>query len=235
MNAFTAIVGLVTAFAAYSIICSALVEWLSATLGLRPRLLRHSLRRLLRGGAIHEAVVTHPMLEGLRLEDRARTYPDYVAPETFALALMSVAMKFTPAGPGIPGTVAVNPKPNWTTDDLTLAEAMVQGTSNVGPVQARLEEWFKDSMETISGQYKRQTQLLTLVAASAVTFALQFDTLGTFAALGGRPPSGLALPTASGYVLSIIGLSFGAPFWFDLLKRLVNLRQTGLPPDEKPK
>jgi hypothetical protein len=43
---------------------------------------------------------------------------------------------------------------------------------------------------------------------------------------------GLTLP---GLLLSIVALSLGAPFWFDLLNKLVNLRQSGVPPDEQQK
>lgn len=43
---------------------------------------------------------------------------------------------------------------------------------------------------------------------------------------------GLTLP---GLLLSIVALSLGAPFWFDLLNKLVNLRQSGVPPDEQGK
>jgi hypothetical protein len=35
-----------------------------------------------------------------------------------------------------------------------------------------------------------------------------------------------------GLLISCLALSLGAPFWFDLLSKLVNLRQTGVPPDE---
>jgi len=38
--------------------------------------------------------------------------------------------------------------------------------------------------------------------------------------------------TVVGWVVTAIATLFGAPFWFDLLKKFVNLRQTGLPPDE---
>lgn len=44
-------------------------------------------------------------------------------------------------------------------------------------------------------------------------------------------PAALAL-TVPGLLLTIIALSLGAPFWFDLLNKLVNLRQTGVPPQE---
>lgn len=33
-----------------------------------------------------------------------------------------------------------------------------------------------------------------------------------------------------GWILTAFALSLGAPFWFDLLKRLVNLRTAGIPP-----
>ena len=41
--------------------------------------------------------------------------------------------------------------------------------------------------------------------------------------------------TVPGLLLTIIALSLGAPFWFDLLNKLVNLRQSGTPPDEEKK
>ncbi len=34
-------------------------------------------------------------------------------------------------------------------------------------------------------------------------------------------------------LLSTIAVSLGAPFWFDTLKRLVNLRTAGISPDER--
>ena len=37
----------------------------------------------------------------------------------------------------------------------------------------------------------------------------------------------------SGIILTALAARQGAPIWFDLLKRLVNLRGTGVNPDEK--
>jgi len=36
-----------------------------------------------------------------------------------------------------------------------------------------------------------------------------------------------------GCALMAVAVSFGAPFWFDLLQRFVNVRGTGPVPDEK--
>jgi hypothetical protein len=38
-----------------------------------------------------------------------------------------------------------------------------------------------------------------------------------------------------GVVLSTAAVSLGAPFWFDVLKRLVNIRSSGVPPSERAK
>jgi hypothetical protein len=36
-----------------------------------------------------------------------------------------------------------------------------------------------------------------------------------------------------GLLVTVLAISLGAPFWFDLLNRLVNLRSTGKPPDPR--
>ena len=73
----------------------------------------------------------------------------------------------------------------------------------------------------------------------------------------GRPPASVTPPTGSprcvsldrllraelrwtdalnvaGWLLTAIAISFGAPFWFQLLNQLVNLRAAGPPPEVKP-
>lgn len=37
-----------------------------------------------------------------------------------------------------------------------------------------------------------------------------------------------------GWLLTIIAVSLGAPFWFDMLNRFMNIRSTGRAPDERP-
>jgi hypothetical protein len=34
-------------------------------------------------------------------------------------------------------------------------------------------------------------------------------------------------------LLTVIALSLGAPFWFELLKRIISIRSAGANPDEK--
>jgi hypothetical protein len=38
-----------------------------------------------------------------------------------------------------------------------------------------------------------------------------------------------------GWMLTILAISLGAPFWFDMLNKLVNIRSAGKSPDEAAK
>jgi hypothetical protein len=44
-----------------------------------------------------------------------------------------------------------------------------------------------------------------------------------------------ANPSPLGLLLTIIAVSLGAPFWFDILNKFINIRNTGRAPDEAPK
>ena len=43
------------------------------------------------------------------------------------------------------------------------------------------------------------------------------------------------LRKVAGWLLTAFAVSLGAPFWFDLLNRFINLRVSGKAPEEKPK
>ena len=45
-------------------------------------------------------------------------------------------------------------------------------------------------------------------------------------------PSGTWYTKTAGLILTSAVVPLGAPFWFDMLNKLVSLRQAGLPPDD---
>lgn len=170
--------------------------------------------------------------------------------------------------------------------------------TDLAEARARLEGWFDDAMDRVSGYYKRWAQLVIIVIAIVVATLFNVDTLAIASSLArdpakraalvsaaqeavAHPPPGVApRPDASspegkqalatiaaiqsevaalelpvgwpdpsfnresccswlfkkilGVLLTAFALSLGAPFWFDLLGKLVNLRATGPAPDEKP-
>lgn len=139
-----------------------------------------------------------------------------------------------------------------------------------------LAHWYDDTMNRVSGWYKRKVQVLLLVIGLVLTVALGADTISAATALWKEPtlraqvvavaqqstkqapgtqstniidlnrqldalqlPMGWAnSPTDAGaWVIKLLGLllttcaiSLGAPFWFGVLSKVVNIRAAGPPP-----
>lgn len=175
-----------------------------------------------------------------------------------------------------------------------------------------IEIWFNNSMDRVSGWYKRRTQLVNLGIAAVLVLFLNVDTVLLVRALSendtlretivaeaeayagsaedtaaSNPPAGgdagsqevsaerfrelrqqiesLGLPIGwraapaqnqdyrqfpglnlnlwrstlgfhlLGWIISIFAVSLGAPFWFDILNKIISIRSTGRAPEEKPK
>lgn len=170
---------------------------------------------------------------------------------------------------------------------LISAKAEVdQWDSAVTAFRVSIERWFDDTMDRVSGWYKRKAQLIILGLAVVICLALNVDTftianslyrdtnlrasvVAAAEAQAQKPVSeeaeselnvselsgellDLKLPIGwsardgdarsvpgdfIGWVVKLLGVLFtalavalGAPFWFDLLNRLVNLRLSGKQP-----
>ena len=317
-------IGLVLIYLVLSLFCSAVKEWIARFLALRATTLRQGINELLADGTptgLAGALHDHALIEALKPSkapivprllnhgEEAR-YPSYISSQTFALAVMDLTTTVSAAGAlgGAKATLLANLR----TPTPTAAGAAVEGTTPVPPVirkiladvngdseliRQRLEQWFDDSMQRVSGWYKRRTQVWLFVIGVVVALILNADTLTivrqlqrdpsvrealvkqadavvasanglpldsvqsrvkigvdsiTRAGVGigwdtvcsphrrffawmhgaAAPPNGCASVGASilGLLLTAIALSLGAPFWFDLLNKVANVRQAGSPP-----
>lgn len=172
---------------------------------------------------------------------------------------------------------------------LISAKAEVdQWDSAVIAFRVSIERWFDDTMDRVSGWYKRKAQLIILGLAVVICLALNVDTftianglyrdtnlrasvVAAVEAQSQQPIPGEAEPEMDvselrgelselglpigwsaqdgdarslpsdfvGWVVKLLGVLFtalavalGAPFWFDLLNRLVNLRSAGKQPEK---
>jgi len=179
-------------------------------------------------------------------------------------------------------------------DVIKALVAEVNGNSEA--MRQRLEHWFDDSMERVSGWYKRRAQVWLFVIGGSIALCLNADTIAivrqlatdrtvrsavakrvdaiasdpkdtslasvrthlrsgidTLQAAGikfgwdagcapqnglvavlGRPQPPRVCPSVSrsllGILITVVALSLGAPFWFDALNNIANLRQSGVPP-----
>jgi hypothetical protein len=227
-------------------------------------------------------LANHPLVAGLMKGDAT---PSYLSSRTFATVVMDIAtagnqgaMTFQQFEAGI---TALPPG-----DVKTALLALIQNVnSDLASAQKAIEGWFDDTMDRVTGWYKRHSQIWTVLFAVVVTVLTNADTiritrqlwtdpvarakilenaklraaqqaqnqtsspsalasdeqslLGSLIGKPYRPPGQGEDPTIwwlehlLGLVLTAIAVSLGAPFWFDLLKKLMNLRTAGKSPDEK--
>lgn len=237
---FEAVVGTVVIYILLSLVCLVLNEWITRLLGLRSGILRKELGQLM-GHELAKALSEQPLIRGAF---DGKHFPNYIPASTFALALMELGYDYTPGTRGAPGITAV--KARWKGSSHVLLDALRLASTNLGPIQTRVEKWFDLAMEQASGKFKRIANIWILAFSAAMVGAGNVDTISIASNLydgalthsatrftlfwfDPQPAWYLKVP---GLILTWAAVSLGAPFWFDVLNKLVNLRQTGLPPDE---
>jgi hypothetical protein len=185
-------------------------------------------------------------------ESQLQAKPSYIQPKHFAAALLEAIQ----GAPGTfedlkPQIDAIKDDQIRT----LLRNMYARAGGKLENIQTELASWFDAGMERVSGAYKRKAQLFSFLIAFAVAGALNIDTFHLSNALWTHsadiaslavtksPEAALAelkqLPVGwtsgssfsalvlAGWLATACSALFGAPFWFGLLQRLVNLRGTG--------
>lgn len=229
---------------------------------------------------------------------------------------------FTSLQRGIAALSVISPEVNQTLNALLLniGEYVSEGETKVAKARRSVEKWFDDSMDRVSGVFKRYSQMMALIIGFVVALLLNVDSMNLTLYLWREPTvrqalansassfqipqdqleanpaeamqkfrnqfTGLNLPVGwginevqgvasmydakcqlfpndtqdfgipiigtkrcinppqaneqtnllvklAGIFLTALAARQGAPFWFDILKRFVNLRGTGANPAEK--
>lgn len=289
-------IGLAFVFFLLSLVASALTEGIAGVFNLRAKTLKRGLE-----GMIGDATVVHELLDHALVRTdlkgrRRRRDPSYIAPRSFALAfhdLVDISSKAS--GPDV-ATVKVKDKQALRTHtaevsgSLNAQLAALTGSPGAAlPGVPALEKWFDESMERVSGWYRRESQVISFAVAIVVVIGLNVSALKIADHLAAEPTvraavvakaeaatkeeapkepaelekagenmetavnnlEGLHLPifwaqenvppwtvtdvglTVVGWLITIIAISLGAPFWFDALGKLSNLRLAGKKPEAK--
>jgi hypothetical protein len=300
-------IGLIFVYLLLSILCTAANESIAAITKRRPKMLERGLRLLLGnqqiGGKLFvDAFYKHPLIDGLRDKlkdgsvDKSR-HPAYLAPRTVTAVVTDL---LTATKPGAiefkdleEGAKALEEGPVRTS-----VLALVQRSGgDLEVAQKAIEGWFNDSMDRVSGWYKRNTQIWTFIIAVLLTVVANADTIMIAKRLWADPVLRSAVveeakvraqkprptvtveyeddgdptkPTVTrsegnevsaaerevlgqligwrgnlpepsllgwlerllGWFLTALALSMGAPFWFDILNKFMNVRLAGKSPDE---
>jgi hypothetical protein len=141
-------------------------------------MLRKGITQLLNDDALAARLYDHPLIQGVSsppgllsrvplLQGLVGRGPSYIKSRTFAMALLDVVQHESPLRTGA------------ASDGIRRTLALLEREAGGDPVKfrANVETWFNDSMERVSGWYRRRTQVLLLFWAAAVTVATNADTL----------------------------------------------------------
>lgn len=276
-------VGIVFVYLLLAVCCTTVNEWIAGLFKTRPAFLRQGIVQMLGSGVsdssaakLIAAFYNHPLVKGLMHDGQ---HPSYLPARVFAKAIMDIAT------PNQPGSITFDQLETGIEHDLpdgslkvALLATIQSSDRTIQSAQQAIEAWYDDSMDRVSGWYKRRTQIWTVIIASLLTIATNADTINIARRLwvepvlrarfieSARVEAASATPTKLdaisdqsarilgqvigwqhldnmrdpriwlqriiGWVLTIIAVSLGAPFWFDVLNKFMNLRSTGRSPEE---
>jgi hypothetical protein len=282
-------VGLIFIYLVVSTVCSGIKELIARALDMRAKTLETAIRNLLADpqGTITSTLVQNHLIAGTV---EPGTKPAYISSRNFALALFDV---IAPANPGQARTVQDLKNGVGNLPDPRVRKALLglldSAQQDADLARERVENWYDDAMERVSGAYKRRAQLVIAALGLGLCIGLNVDSLMIIRELwndealraavaaeaqrqveahqatdncpdkakdplncvaasiraANMPPIGWAgdgvraFPQPSGWLWKVLGtlisavaVAMGAPFWFDLLNKIVNLRLTGSPPPD---
>jgi hypothetical protein len=275
------VIGLAFVYLLLAIICTTMNEWIAGVFNTRASTLSAAIGQLLDGQAgekdsqnlnwFLQQFYSHPLIAGMSKPGLPKSRPAYIAPRAFATAVMDIV---TRQKPGVVSfhdlETGINNLPDGDVKKSLLA-VIQTCNSNILQAQRNIEAWYDDTMQRVSGWYKKKTQLWTVIIAALLTLSANANTLqiaktlwqsptvraqlvaqagnqasasqaGDLSRLGDVFGWGNEKPlpwTASawgdhllGWFLSIVAISMGAPFWFDLLSKFMRVRNGGDAPAE---
>jgi hypothetical protein len=281
--------GLIFIYLVLSAVCSGIKELIARALDMRANTLEKAIRNMLAdpGGSITSKLIQNHLIAGT-VEPGVK--PPYISSRNFALALFDV---IAPTNASQSRTVQDLKNGVGNFPDPRVGKALLglldSAQQDVDLARDRVENWYDDTMERVSGAYKRRAQVLIAVLGLGLCVGLNVDSLMIIRELwndealrtavaaeaqkqvetpqatekcpdnakdplncvaasiraANMPPIGWAgdgvraLPQSSGWLWKVFGIlistvavAMGAPFWFDLLNKIVNLRLTGSPPPD---
>jgi hypothetical protein len=179
-------IGLSFFYLLIALLCTTLNEMIATWLKSRSRTLENGIERLLGGDVrLKDAIYQHGLIKNLASTDGGK--PSYIPADKFALALMDVV-----TGPNNAAS-----DPNALRQGLVemvgsnVKQALGAALQNQDPTlitdQKKIEAWFNDHMDRVSGWYKRTAQNRVLLLALVVTVVLNADTVKVSRLLWSNP------------------------------------------------
>jgi len=182
MSIIEVAIGLVFAYVLLSIFCSIINEFIAKVFSLRSENLQNGLKLLLSDPdmkGIAKKVWEHPLIKGNTLTKKG---PSYIAAETFSRALIDIVDKDSKGAAKAAGTrdeiKAALENTDFPAEVKDSIKALIDDVnSNIGDLRKNLQVWFDNSMDRISGIFKRKLQKISIIVAAILAISFNVDTI----------------------------------------------------------
>jgi hypothetical protein len=163
-------------FLMLSATCSAIQEIVANLLRWRAETLARGLAGLLMSDSFKEELYSVPLIKGLCSPNFMGKLqrPSYIPSTTLALAILQVADDH---GMKLDGVASVNPQTNKFAQTEKLLASLLRGCKDATEQRKRIESWFNDSMDRVSGWYKRKSHAWIWVFGIVVCLMLNADSI----------------------------------------------------------
>jgi hypothetical protein len=197
-------VGIIFVFLALSLAVSSIVEAIASAVNWRANTLLEGVKQLLNDGQftglalnIYNHGLVNPLGTGQASSARALTnMPSYIDPRLFADALLDV----TQIAKDTPANIKAAVDSNVTDPQLNslITGIVARSSGDLTKVRDDISTWFDNSMDRVSGAYKRKTQLWSFLIALAIAALLNVNAIEIGKALWQQPMLAKAIAPISG-------------------------------------
>jgi len=166
--------GIILMYLLLSLLCTIINEIAANVLRLRAKTLAAGLKSLIDDPNLLAAFQDHGLIAGQT--GMARGQPSYLAGRTVAMALIDCLDANKPVALVSEVVAAASSLPPSNVRDAILTAATAAGT-DIDKLRTAVAQWFDDSMDRLSGVFKRYAHLLSIVFGLAIAVALNADTI----------------------------------------------------------
>ena len=186
-------VGLIFIYILLSLVCSSLNEIIAHVTKLRAMTLKKGIERLLIDEGIRKEFFNHPLIKSLGEKDSTvkQVKISYIPSRSFAIALLDiVASKSSGCDAKDPAKLrkAIEGL-NKQNEDLRKALLAIfdSATDDLKQATKNLEDWFDNTMDRVTGWYKKKSQWILLVLSFIVVSIINIDTIDLTSRLWQNP------------------------------------------------
>jgi hypothetical protein len=260
------VIGLIFCYASVALIVSSINEAIASAMKLRASSLLEGVKAMLNdpqfvglARAVYNHALVNPAGDGAAKDEASLKFrPSYIDARHFAIALVDAVSAAPTNAATLERDIRAIADPQIKNLLLGL---YARANGRLDDLHGSLARWFDAGMDSVSGGYKRRSQVACFAIALVISALFNVDSFHLFKVLWEHPAlaSVISQPGSAsdalaalkslpigwprqgqgnsasavmvaGWVVTASATLFGAPFWFDLLQRLIRLRGTGPKP-----